>query len=98
TNLFARALPWTVMDLENLLTNKEIGGLRSHHAGGILRPLQRFVDQGNRLTPVMEQAIRALQGRLISSQGAEDRKLLIRVNALLGAEKSVLPTAGETWA
>lgn len=95
-NLYARSLPWTVSDLEQLLavSNKEYYWVW----GGMLRPIQCYVEQGNRLTPALETALRARQKTVQSIRDAEGRKLCARISALLGEEQSVLPDAGETWA
>ncbi|HZT42973.1 MAG TPA: hypothetical protein VFA07_12465 [Chthonomonadaceae bacterium] len=52
--LYARSLPWTAEELEQLLA---CSGHRDYRWSGVLRPVQRFVEQGNSLTPAMKAAL-----------------------------------------
>ncbi|HZO89626.1 MAG TPA: hypothetical protein VFB38_14960 [Chthonomonadaceae bacterium] len=97
-NLFARSLPWTAMDLERLLARRTEQRLYTGDWSGVLRTVQRFLEQGNHLTPAMETSLRVMRKWLTATQGAEVRKLNARISALLGEEKAALPDAGETWA
>src|SRR5262249_43657243 len=65
---------------------------------GVLRPIQRFLEQGHPLTTVMEKELRAARTAMQQIQSADARKLHARLSGLLGEEKSALPDAGETWA
>ena len=92
----SRSLPWTPEELERLLDLHK--GDSVYYMSDGIRPVQRFKEQGNALTPKMTAALREMQKTLNEAQGADARKLLVRVSALLGEEKSVLPEAKETWA
>ncbi|HLK58812.1 MAG TPA: hypothetical protein VKU00_19725, partial [Chthonomonadaceae bacterium] len=95
--LFARSLPWTAADLERLLAYQD--KLYSFQWGNALRPVQRFVEQGNRLTPGMEAALRFMQKLLKHEMGSADaRKVSVRISTLLGEDRAALPDAGEAWA
>jgi hypothetical protein len=71
-SLYARALPWTEADLERLLTHipQRIYNYYSDNWSGALRPVQRFVDQGNPLTPTLEKTLRAMQQKLAQAHDA----------------------------
>ncbi len=94
--LMARNLPWTTGDLEHLLELRR--DAQVYFIGDVLRPIQYYKTQGNALTPKMTEILRVMQTTADNEAGADARKMLVRINALLGEEKSVLPEAGEAWA
>jgi hypothetical protein len=97
-SLLAHNLPWTATDLERLLACIHEKEYFTYGWSSELRPVQRFLEQGNRLTPAMETALRAMRTSLQTLQNADARKLHARLSELLGETKSALPDAGETWA
>ncbi len=96
-NLHARNLPWTVADLESLVATTASVNYWGSDWDAFLRPLQRYVEQGNALTPAMEEALRGYAKALKDAPGAHIRKIQARIGALLGEDEAVLPDPGETW-
>lgn len=96
--LSARALPWTSDMLERLLAVSESHGPYQGDWGGVLRQVQRFVEQGNALTPKMRSILGSMQASPQGAQSADGRKFALKIGALLGDDMSALPAAGEAWA
>ena len=96
--LCARDLPWTQPDLEQMLKLLvATPGYALRSWSNTSRLIERFLEEGNALTPQMARSIRALCARLLQQRSMETREMAERFRRTLG-EDSLLPDPGETWA
>ena len=98
-HLLKRKLPLTLADVDALLTT----AVFSHSAwsggwGVAIKKARQYVDDGETLTPSLTESLEALHAQASQLGGAENVKLLMQIDELLGNNAQAKPDAGEAWA
>lgn len=97
-SLLSRNLPWGATEIEALAERASEARYWGGEWGNVLWLLQRYVAQGQTLTPPVAAALRTMQDKLKMLGGSEQMKLQLTIAGLLGEDQEVLPDAGEAWA
>ncbi len=96
--LFARSLAFNAHTLELLLSYPTQREGYHNYSLSLLRPVERFIAQGNNLSPMMVSCLRIIQKETVRARDANSRKIALRVSAMLDETSEAKPDPGETWA
>src|SRR5579871_3907343 len=95
-HLLSRKLSWTAEDIEKMI-EQDVKKSNWRTDFDFFRPLQRFLAQGDALTPRMETGLRTLLKKVAATSNVDGRKQQMRILKLLGEDTLTLPDPGETW-
>ncbi len=98
SSLIARKLPWTAESIEKFLHLAHSGQMYYYYYNSLLRPVERFIKEGNALTLKTLQTLRDMRDLCKKGGDAEVRKIVARITEFLGESTTAQPDRGETWA
>lgn len=96
--LLRRKLLMTLTDVEALLDQATKSRLWIGHWGAAIKKAQQYVEGGGTLTPTLTAKVEDLRAKAAQYRNADNRKLIMQIDELLGNDTRVQPDAGETWA